>query len=68
MTIPKVRNTMSSSDQNTKLYGQIYQEFDFSKSLGIMALAKELLNNRRFERLFRRTKVLFVQRLEEYEE
>lgn len=65
MPTPKVSDLMSAEDQKKKIYGRVYREFDFSKPMGVMALAKELIEVQKFERLFPRTKVLFVQRDEE---
>jgi len=61
MAVPKVSANMSEEEQVSKLYGKVYKEFDFSKTMGVMALCKELMKLK-FDRLFLRTKILFVQR------
>jgi len=58
---------MSETEQQEKLYGKVYQEFDFPKTMGIMALCKTLVSSYKFVRLFPRTKILFVQRDEKWE-
>lgn len=65
MPFPKVEKLMTLEEQKQKLYGKVYREFDFSKPMGVMALAKELLEVQKLERLHARTKILFVQRDED---